>query len=261
MSAPGVDVSRLGMPLHEAIFTQRAIRRFKPDPIPMADLRLIIEAAVRAPNGGNQQVGRFLVLTDRAIIREFGTLYREAWWAKRWDDHKWTKPEDIPPDNKNHRARMGLAAAMKDAPCVVLAFSTGSGGANSVIPSVQNLMLAARALGIGSRPTTLHAPGVGRADRTAGAPRKVDGPRERPARHPQGRDVPVLRAARLSAGRVRPQQPQAHLGDHVPQPLERRGALEVATGVTRASLRSPTGGPPGAARRVSPGRGRRSPRG
>jgi nitroreductase len=99
MNAPAVDTSRLNMPLSEAIFTQRAIRRFRPDPIPVADLRLIIEAAVRAPNGGNQQVGRFLVLTDRAVIREFGALYREAWWAKRWDDHKWTKPEDIPPDN------------------------------------------------------------------------------------------------------------------------------------------------------------------
>ena len=87
MNAPAVDTSRLSMPLSEAIFTQRAIRRFRPDPIPTADLRLIIEAAVRAPNGGNQQVGRFLVLTDRAVIREFGALYREAWWAKRWDDH------------------------------------------------------------------------------------------------------------------------------------------------------------------------------
>ena len=137
MNAPAVDISRLSMPLSEAIFTQRAIRRFKPDPIPMDDLRLIIEAAVRAPNGGNQQVGRFLVLTDRALIREFGALYREAWWAKRWDDHKWTGPEDVPPDNKNYRSAMGLADAMKDAPCVVLAFSTGSGGANSVIPMAE----------------------------------------------------------------------------------------------------------------------------
>lgn len=136
----------------------------------MADLRLIIEAAVRAPNGGNQQVGRFLVLTDRAVIREFGALYREAWWAKRWDDHKWTKPEDIPADNKNYRSAMGLADSMKDAPCVVLAFSTGSGGANSVIPAVQNLMLAARALGIGSVPTTLHAKVMDRVNALLGIP-------------------------------------------------------------------------------------------
>ena len=48
------DYSRLSMPLGEAIFTQRSIRRFRPDPIPLADVRLILEAAVRAPNGGNQ---------------------------------------------------------------------------------------------------------------------------------------------------------------------------------------------------------------
>jgi nitroreductase len=39
-----MDYSRLSMPLGEAIFTQRSIRRFKPDPIPLADVQLIIEA-------------------------------------------------------------------------------------------------------------------------------------------------------------------------------------------------------------------------
>ena len=84
------------MPLGEAMFTQRSIRRFKPDPIPLADIRLIIEAAVKAPNGGNQQIARFLVVTDRATIREFGPLYREAWWAKRHDEG-FQRPEDLPP--------------------------------------------------------------------------------------------------------------------------------------------------------------------
>jgi nitroreductase len=116
-----------------------------------------MEAAVKAPNGGNNQVGRFLIVNDRAKIREFGALYKDAWWAKRWDDHKWTKPEDIPLTDKNHRSAMGLAEDMKDVPCVVFAFTAPGGGANSVIPACQNLMLAAHALGIGSLPTTLHA--------------------------------------------------------------------------------------------------------
>jgi nitroreductase len=156
MSAAMVDHKKLGMPLGEAIFTQRSIRRFKPDPIPAGDLRLILEAAVRAPNGGNRQVGRFLAVTDRAKIRDFGKLYREAWWAKRFDEHGWTKPEDIPADNKSYRSAAGLAEAMSDAPCVVFAMAEENGPANSVIPAAQNLMLAARALGIGSVPTTLH---------------------------------------------------------------------------------------------------------
>jgi len=148
---------RLTMPIGEAMFTQRSVRKLRPDAIPVEDLRLILEAAVKAPNGGNHQVGRFLVVTEREKIREFGALYHEAWWAKRWDDHRWTKPEDIPPEEKSYRSAMGLADDIKNAPCIVFAFTVGPGGASSVIPACQNLMLAAHALGIGSLPTTLHA--------------------------------------------------------------------------------------------------------
>jgi len=151
-----VDTRRLSMTVGEAMFSQRSIRRFKPDPIPTDDLRLILEAAVKAPNGGNRQVGRFLVLTDRKVIQEFGKLYREAWWAKRLDEKGWTRPEDIPPEEKTYRSAALLADEMKDAPCIVLALAVPPGPANSVIPACQNLMLAARALGIGSVPTTLH---------------------------------------------------------------------------------------------------------
>ncbi len=152
-----MDHQRLSMPIGEAMFTQRAIRRFRPDPIPMEDIRLLLEAACKAPNGGNRQIARFLVVTDRALIREFGALYREAWWAKRWDDHRWTGPADIPVEDRTHRSAMGLADDIKDVPCVVFALAEPPGVANSVIPACQNLMLAARALGIGSVPTTLHA--------------------------------------------------------------------------------------------------------
>lgn len=146
---------RLTMPLGEAIFTQRAIRRLKPDPIPMEDLRTIVEAAVKAPNGGNSQPARFLVVTDRDLIREFGPLYKEAWWAKR-RDQGWTKIEDFPPGT-SYRNAAQFAEDIKDAPAIVFAFGVGSGGgALSVVPATQNLMLAARALGIGSCPTTLH---------------------------------------------------------------------------------------------------------
>ena len=150
--ATQMDYSRLSMPLGEAIFTQRSIRRFKPDPIPLDDLRLISKPPSKAPNGGNQQVARFLVVNDRATIREFGPLYREAWWAKRRDEG-FQRPEDLP---RASTPAAGLADAMSDVPCIVFALALHDGPANSVIPAVQNLMLAARALGIGSVPTTLH---------------------------------------------------------------------------------------------------------
>ena len=91
--------SRLDMPLGEAMFTQRSIRKFKSDPIADEDIRTMLEAAAKAPNGGNRQPGRFLVLTERETIRQFGALYREAWWAKRRDEGQpWTSLEQIPPE-------------------------------------------------------------------------------------------------------------------------------------------------------------------
>ena len=147
-----VDVGRLSMPLGDAMFTQRAIRRFRPDPIPIDDLHLILEAAVKAPNGGNQQRGRFLVVVDRDTIRDFGALYREAWWAKRRDEG-FRGHDDLP---ARYLPAAGLADSMADVPCVVFALALPGGSPDSVIPAVQNLMLAARALGIGSVPTTLH---------------------------------------------------------------------------------------------------------
>src|SRR5216684_8321449 len=112
-----MDYSRLSMPLGDAIFTQRSIRRFRPAPIPLADVRLILEAAVRAPNGGNQQIARFLVVNDRATIREFGALYHEAWWAKRRDEG-FQRRDDLP---SRFRPAAGLADAMWEVPCIVFA--------------------------------------------------------------------------------------------------------------------------------------------
>jgi len=177
-----MDHSRLSMPLGEAIFTQRSIRKLKADPIPEADLRLLLEAAVKAPNGGNHQMGRFLVVTDRAKIREFGALYREAWWAKRRDEG-YQRREDLPP---MFHAAAGLADSMKDVPCVVFALALHNGPADSVIPAVQNLMLAARAIGIGSVPTTLHPSVMARFRAMFGIPNGVGFHFCVPLGYPQG---------------------------------------------------------------------------
>ena len=169
-----MDYSRLSMPVGETMFTQRSCRKFRPDPIPVEDLQLLMEAAVKAPNGGNSQPGRFLILTDRAKIRDFAKLYHEAWWAKRRDEKRgWTKREDIPLEEKSYRAASELAETIGDVPAVFLAFTQPPGGANSVIPACQNLMLAAHALGIGSIPTTLHAQVMERFQAMFGIPKEM----------------------------------------------------------------------------------------
>ena len=184
-----MDYSRLSMPLGEAIFTQRSIRRFRPDPFPLTDVRLMLEAAVRAPNGGNQQTARFLVVNDRATIREFGTLYHEAWWAKRRDEG-FQHPQDLPP---RFHAAAGLADAITEAPCIVFALALENGPANCVIPAFQNLMLAARAIGIGSVPTTLHPSVMARFHAMFGIPDDVSFHFCIPLGYPQGNFGPNSR--------------------------------------------------------------------
>jgi len=168
-----MNSDRLTMPIGEAMFSQRSVRKFRPDPIPSEDIRLILEAAVKAPNGANRQIGRFLVVNDREKIREFAKLYHEAWWAKRRDERGWTKPDDIPPEETSYRSAMGLADDIKNVPCIAFAFTMGPGGANSVIPACQNLMLAAHALGIGSIPTTLHPQVMDRFHAMFGIPKDM----------------------------------------------------------------------------------------
>jgi nitroreductase len=143
---------RLDISLGDAIFSLRAIRRIKPDPIPDADLNSILDAARQAPNGANRQPWHFVVLQDAAVRKRFGELYRVAWWAKR-NDEGFFKPEDIP---AHYKLAMALADNIGEVPAIVLICSTSLGGRESVIPATQNLLLAARAFGIGGTITSLH---------------------------------------------------------------------------------------------------------
>jgi len=181
------------MPVGEAVFTQRSFRRLKPDPIPMDDIRLIVEAAVKAPNGGNSQPARFLVVTDRDLIQKFGPLYKEAWWAER-ADQGWKTFDDLPKDGSSYRNAAQFAEDIKDAPCIIFALGVGSGGgALSVVPGTQNLMLAARALGIGSIPTTLHPTVMERFNEMFGIPKGVQFHFCIPLGYPKGNFGPTTR--------------------------------------------------------------------
>ena len=71
-----MNQQRLSMPVGEAMFSQRSVRKFKPDPIPVDDLHLIMEAAVRAPNGGNSQPGRGRIWNYHGISLRVGTGLR-----------------------------------------------------------------------------------------------------------------------------------------------------------------------------------------
>ena len=185
----------LSMSVGEAMFTQRAIRRLDPNrPISDQHLKTILDAASKAPNGGNAQPGRFLVIRDRDRIEAFGKLYHEAWWAKRWDEYQWTGKDDIPADSV-YRFAAQLADEIAAAPCIILAFSArgGAGAAGSVFPGVQNLMLAARALGIGSVLTTLHPKVMDRVYEMFNVPAEAGFHCCIPIGYPRGRFGPTQR--------------------------------------------------------------------
>ena len=145
------------MPLGEAMFIQRAIRRFKRDPIPDDVLEDIMQATIRAPNGGNNQPWRFILVKDAEMRSKLAELYHEAWWAKRADQGI-MGPEDIPPGKNSMRSAMRMANEIGDAPVMVLLCATAKGeqAMGSVIPSAQNMLLAARAFGVGGTIATLH---------------------------------------------------------------------------------------------------------
>lgn len=182
------------MAIGDVLFTQRSIRRFRPDPLPLADLELIVAAASKAPSGGNSQIARFLLVNDRDLIRAFGTLYHEAWWAKRHDEAGWTGPDDMTADERARWApSMRLADEMGTVPCVVFALSVPPNTPVSVLPAAQNLMLAARALGIGSTPTTLHPSVDGRFRELFGIPAEVGFHFSIPMGYPAGNFGPTSR--------------------------------------------------------------------
>ncbi|MCC6793468.1 MAG: nitroreductase family protein, partial [Thermomicrobiales bacterium] len=66
------------MDLYEALYTTRAMRRLKPDPVPLNVQARILDAAIRAPSGGNAQQWRFMLVDDPDLRAKIGTIYKEC---------------------------------------------------------------------------------------------------------------------------------------------------------------------------------------
>ena len=64
----------------KTMWTRRSIRRYRPDPIPEEDLHLILEAARRAPTGGNRQLWRMVVVTDPELRRKTADACNGQMW-------------------------------------------------------------------------------------------------------------------------------------------------------------------------------------
>jgi nitroreductase len=141
------------MELFEAIRTTRAMRRLDPDrPVSEADLWTILEAATKAPSGGNRQVARWLVVTDAERRARIGSIYGDSWRSIR-DVYAQGVTEGG--QSRILQSADHLADHMGEAPVIIVPCSRTDDPA-SIYPACQNLFLAARALGLGTALTTVH---------------------------------------------------------------------------------------------------------
>jgi nitroreductase len=137
------------MNIYEALYTTRAMRRMKPDPIPLEAQMRILDAAIRAPNIG--QEWRFILVDDPSIKSELGPLYRKG-WARLFEQSGVDLGQLLKLDSPIGRAaRSGdhLAQHFEEAPLVLVGFGRTREG-SGIYPGLWSAMLAARAEGIGS---------------------------------------------------------------------------------------------------------------
>jgi nitroreductase len=169
--------------LFEAMYSARALRRLKPDPVPEPVINRILDAAIRAPSGGNAQNWVFIVVRDADTRRQLGAIYRKASdevseiYAARgkpphqtkeqydrlmaggaylWD-HLGDAPVILVPcvSTRPMPPREALPESVQARYAAHLEYQARIRGA-SIYPAVQNIILACRALGLGTLITTNH---------------------------------------------------------------------------------------------------------
>ena len=153
--------------LLEGINSTRAIRRYRDESIPEKDLRDMLFAATRAPSGSNRQPFRFVVLTDSEKAKQAKVLIKQGaesvWRAKKTNDQydQRSGADSASPKARMARTMDSYVENFDKVPALILPClvryrePTPMEGA-SVYPAVQNLLLAARALGYGGVITGFH---------------------------------------------------------------------------------------------------------
>jgi nitroreductase len=202
MSDPSIDLtSRDGF---DIMHTTRAMRRLKPDPIPDEMVTKILNAGIRAANGGNHQTWHFIVLKDRRIKEAV-----QVWYKKAYDQIIGPRySESAPPPGSSadrYRRQHGAVEYLTDhyheAPVWIVACMNHGGeephrmAGASIYPAVQNMLLAARALGLGATLTTRHMFFAEEADRALELPPGMVSYAIIPLGYPLGKFGPVKRGS------------------------------------------------------------------
>ena len=189
-------------PLIEIIGSTRAMRRLKTDPVPDELVRKILEAGVCAASGGNNQRWRFMVVKDRSIKEQV-----QKWYQKAFDEvvgPRYRNSEPPPGSSpgryrRQHDAVEYLTEHYHEAPVWIVACQddgeaapSRSSGA-SIYPAVQNMLLMARALGLGATLTTRHLRHEREVEEILGLPHGVHSYAILPIGYPMGNFGPVRR--------------------------------------------------------------------
>lgn len=150
------------MELREALYTTRAMRRVTDQPIPRDVQARILDAAVRAPSGGNSQNWRFLLVDDPDVKAKLGPIYREC-MQLLWSDFYAGRiaEAEADPDTEESkqffrvkRSAQHLADNFEGYPLLLFGFAQHDPSGGSIYPAVWNAMLAARGEGVGASLTS-----------------------------------------------------------------------------------------------------------
>jgi nitroreductase len=151
------------MDVYEALYTTRAMRRVRADPIPEAVQARILDAAIRAPSGGNTQNWRFMLVDDPDVRGRLGPIYRDC-LAQLWDTIYKDRlaAANEAPDEPEHaqllrtqRSAQHLADHFEEYPLLLFSFVQLDPTGGSIFPATWSAMLAARAEGVGAALTTV----------------------------------------------------------------------------------------------------------
>jgi len=205
------------MGLFDAIYTARALRRFKPDPVPDEVLTKILDAAIRAPSGSNQQTWLFVVVKDAEQRRKIGEIYQRGGRIMRQLYTNRTRPPHMSEEayDKLLASSTYLIDHMADAPVLLVAClkqaqpsapppnlppearvamrAMTRGAGSSIYPAVQNIILACRAFGLGTVLTTVHMYFEDEFKAVLGLPPEVQTYALMPIGYPRGKFGPVMR--------------------------------------------------------------------
>jgi nitroreductase len=193
------------MGVFETIYNTRAMRRLESTDVPEELLIKLIDAANQAPSGSNRQAARWIIVRDQEQKNRLAELNRKS--VEMYVSASSGRPAALPHQSAEKRqnqlkAVVWQAEHMHEIPALIIACmqfdapvkrSEAARGGGSIWPGIQNLLLAARALGLGAAPTTLALIDRDNAKQVLNLPDDMEAFALIPVGYPKGRFGPVTR--------------------------------------------------------------------